>query len=63
MCQPSGPWRNPSRWALIFGRGLLGVTVIVSLVTFFPTLVNVAVALRAAPTLACDVVLSMGGSW
>jgi ABC-type nitrate/sulfonate/bicarbonate transport system permease component len=48
--------------ALIFGRGLLGVTVIVSLVTFFPTLVNVAVALRAAPTLACDVVLSMGGN-
>ncbi|MET0955978.1 MAG: ABC transporter permease subunit [Cryobacterium sp.] len=48
--------------ALIFGRGLLGVTVIVSLVTFFPTLVNVAVALRSAPALACDVVLSMGGS-
>jgi len=47
--------------ALIFGRGLLGVTVIVTLVTFFPTLVNVAVALRAAPALACDVVLSMGG--
>jgi ABC-type nitrate/sulfonate/bicarbonate transport system permease component len=48
--------------ALIFGRGLLGVTVIVSLVTFFPTLVNVATALRSAPQLACDVVLSMGGS-
>lgn len=48
--------------ALVFGRGLLGVTVIVSLVTFFPTLVGVAAALRAAPALACDVVLSMGGS-
>jgi sulfonate transport system permease protein len=48
--------------ALIFGRGLLGVTVIVSLVTFFPTLVNAASALRGAPALACDVVTSMGGS-
>jgi sulfonate transport system permease protein len=48
--------------ALIFGRGLLGVTVIVSLVTFFPTLVNVALALRSAPQIAVDVVLSMGGS-
>lgn len=47
--------------ALIFGRGLVGVTVIVSLVTFFPTLVNVATALRGAPALACDVVVSMGG--
>lgn len=47
--------------ALIFGRGILGVTVIVSLVTFFPTLVSVATALRSAPVLACDVVLSMGG--
>ncbi|OOB90827.1 ABC transporter permease [Rathayibacter sp. VKM Ac-2630] len=48
--------------ALVFGRGLLGVTVIVSLVTFFPTLVSVAAALRAAPGVACDVVVSMGGS-
>ncbi len=48
--------------ALIFGRGLLGVTVIVTLVTFFPTLVNVTTALRGAPELAADVVRSMGGS-
>lgn len=48
--------------ALVFGRGLVGVTVIVSLVTFFPTLVTVATALRATPALACDVVLSMGGT-
>ncbi|MBT0773140.1 ABC transporter permease subunit [Kineosporia sp. J2-2] len=48
--------------ALIFGRGLLGVTVIVSLVTFFPTLVSVVAALRSAPAIACDVVRSMGGS-
>lgn len=47
--------------ALIFGRGILGVTVIVSLVTFFPTLVSVSTALRNAPGIACDVVLSMGG--
>jgi ABC-type nitrate/sulfonate/bicarbonate transport system permease component len=48
--------------ALVFGRGLLGVTVIVALVVFFPTLVNLSVGLRAAPTPACEVVTSMGGS-
>jgi ABC-type nitrate/sulfonate/bicarbonate transport system permease component len=48
--------------ALVFGRGLAGVTVIVALVTFFPTLVTVATALRSTPALACDVVRSMGGS-
>lgn len=47
--------------ALVFGRGLAGVAVIVSLVTFFPTLVGVTAALRNAPDLACDVVRSMGG--
>ncbi|MCD5350136.1 ABC transporter permease [Kineosporia mesophila] len=48
--------------ALVFGRGLVGVTVIVSVVTFFPTLVSVVAALRSAPAIACDVVRSMGGS-
>jgi ABC-type nitrate/sulfonate/bicarbonate transport system permease component len=48
--------------ALVFGRGLLGVTVIVALVVFFPTLVNLTVGLRAAPAPACEVVTSMGGS-
>lgn len=48
--------------ALIFGRGLLGVTVIVSIITFFATLVNVIVGLRSAPELACDVVRSLGGN-
>ncbi|GIF69239.1 hypothetical protein Ais01nite_72740 [Asanoa ishikariensis] len=48
--------------ALVFGRGLLGVTVIVALVVFFPTLVNLSVGLRAAPTPACEVVTSMGGT-
>ena len=48
--------------ALIFGRGYLGVTVVVSIVTFFPTLVNVAVGLRSAPELACDLVRVSGGT-
>ncbi len=48
--------------ALIFGRGLLGVTVIVAVVTFFATLVTVSEGLRAAPQLACEVITSLGGS-
>jgi ABC-type nitrate/sulfonate/bicarbonate transport system permease component len=48
--------------ALVFGRGLLGVTVIVALVVFFPTLVNLTVGLRAAPQPATELVTSMGGS-
>jgi sulfonate transport system permease protein len=48
--------------ALIFGRGYLGVTAVVSIVVFFPTLVNVAVGLRSAPELACDVVRAAGGT-
>jgi sulfonate transport system permease protein len=47
--------------ALLFGRGFWGVTVVVSLVTFFPTLVNVGVGLRSAPALACDLVRASGG--
>lgn len=35
--------------ALVFGRGLMGVTVIAGMVTFFPTLVNVVGGLRSAP--------------
>jgi sulfonate transport system permease protein len=48
--------------ALIFGRGYLGVTAVVSIVTFFPTLVNVAVGLRSAPELACDLIRASGGT-
>jgi sulfonate transport system permease protein len=48
--------------ALIFGRGLLGVTVIVGLVTFFPTLVYLIAGLRSAPERACEIVSSFGGS-
>jgi ABC-type nitrate/sulfonate/bicarbonate transport system permease component len=47
--------------ALIFGRGYWGVTAVVGIVTFFPTLVNVAVGLRSAPHQACDVVRAAGG--
>ena len=48
--------------ALVFGRGLVGVTVIVSLVVFFPTLVNMIVGLRSAPSVATDVIRAAGGS-
>jgi sulfonate transport system permease protein len=48
--------------ALIFGRGYLGVTAVVSIVVFFPTLVNVAVGLRSAPALACDLIRVCGGT-
>jgi sulfonate transport system permease protein len=48
--------------SLIFGRGLLGVMVIVGVVTFFPTLVHLIAGLRSAPERACDVVTSFGGS-
>lgn len=48
--------------ALLFGRGLLAVTVIVGLVTFFPTLVAVTTAMRNAPNQACELVAAYGGS-
>jgi ABC-type nitrate/sulfonate/bicarbonate transport system permease component len=47
---------------LTFGRGLIGVTVVVALVVFFPTLVNVIVGLRSAPAQACELVAVYGGS-
>ncbi|RZU76023.1 ABC-type nitrate/sulfonate/bicarbonate transport system permease component [Micromonospora kangleipakensis] len=48
--------------ALVFGRGLVGVTVVVALVVFFPTLVNLSVGLRAAPLPVCELISSLGGS-
>jgi sulfonate transport system permease protein len=48
--------------ALLFGRGFFGVTAVVSIVTFFPTLVNVVVGLRSAPAIACDLVRASGGN-
>ena len=47
--------------ALVFGRGLVAVTIIAGIVTFFPTLVNVVVGLRAAPAQSMDVVIAYGG--
>ena len=46
--------------ALIFGRGLVGVTVIAGIVTFFPTLVNVTLALRATPQASIDLFQAYG---
>jgi ABC-type nitrate/sulfonate/bicarbonate transport system permease component len=47
---------------LIFGRGPVGVSVVVGIVVFFPTLVNVIVGMRTAPEQAVDMVASYGGS-
>jgi ABC-type nitrate/sulfonate/bicarbonate transport system permease component len=48
--------------ALVFGRGLLSVTVIAGIVTFFPVLVNVSVALRAVPASLLDLMRASGAS-
>jgi len=48
--------------ALIFGRGLLAVTVIAGIVTFFPVLVNVSLALRAVPRSSMDLMRAYGAS-
>ncbi len=48
--------------ALIFGRGLLAVTVIAGIVTFFPVLVNVSLALRSVPGSALDLMRAYGAS-
>jgi ABC-type nitrate/sulfonate/bicarbonate transport system permease component len=48
--------------ALVFGRGLFGVTVIAGIVTFFPVLVNVSLALRAVPASSLDLMRAYGAS-
>jgi ABC-type nitrate/sulfonate/bicarbonate transport system permease component len=48
--------------ALVFGRGLMSVTVIAGIVTFFPTLVNVSLALRSTPREAIDLCHAYGAS-
>jgi ABC-type nitrate/sulfonate/bicarbonate transport system permease component len=48
--------------ALIFGRGLMAVTVIAGIVTFFPTLVNVTLALRAVPPESLDLMRAYGAT-
>jgi ABC-type nitrate/sulfonate/bicarbonate transport system permease component len=47
---------------LIFGRDLKAITVIAGIVTFFPTLVNVSLALRWAPKESLDVCRAYGAS-
>jgi ABC-type nitrate/sulfonate/bicarbonate transport system permease component len=46
--------------ALIFGRGLLAVTVISGIVTFFPVLVSVSLALRTTPRASLDLCQAYG---
>jgi sulfonate transport system permease protein len=48
--------------ALVFGRGILGVTVVAGIVTFVPSLVTLAEGLRCAPGAAIDVVTATGGT-
>jgi ABC-type nitrate/sulfonate/bicarbonate transport system permease component len=47
---------------LVFGRDLQAVTIIASIVTFFPTLVNVTLALRATPQDSLDLLRAYGAS-
>jgi ABC-type nitrate/sulfonate/bicarbonate transport system permease component len=47
---------------LVFGRDLRAVTVIAGIVTFFPTLVNVTLALRWTPPDAMDLCRAYGAS-
>ncbi len=47
---------------LIFGRDLTTITVIAGIVTFFPTLVNVTLALRWAPRDSIDLCRAYGAS-
>lgn len=49
-------------FTVVLGRGLGAVTLVVALLTFFPTFVNVMTGLAAAPEQACDVVTVAGGS-
>jgi len=49
---------------LVFGREVLGVTIIAGLVTFVPSLVTVVNGLRSTPRAATDVIHCFGGtSW
>jgi ABC-type nitrate/sulfonate/bicarbonate transport system permease component len=46
---------------LSFGRNIVGISVIVALVTFFPTLLYVMQGLRSAPIESVDLVTALGG--
>jgi ABC-type nitrate/sulfonate/bicarbonate transport system permease component len=47
---------------LVIGQGVVSVTVIAGIVTFFPTLVNVTQGLRSAPSSAADLFNAYGAS-
>jgi ABC-type nitrate/sulfonate/bicarbonate transport system permease component len=47
---------------LIFGRDLQAITVIAGIVTFFPTLVNVTIALKSTPKDSLDLMRAYGAS-
>ena len=47
---------------LVFGRGLLGTTVVSGIVVFFPSLVIMVFGLRSAPRQAADLCRAYGGS-
>jgi ABC-type nitrate/sulfonate/bicarbonate transport system permease component len=47
---------------LIFGRDLQAITVIAGIVTFFPTLVNVTIALKSTPKESLDLMRAYGAS-
>jgi sulfonate transport system permease protein len=46
---------------LVFGRGLVGVTIIAGMITFVPSLVTIVDGLRTAPAAATDVIHCCGG--
>ncbi|MGO4453561.1 ABC transporter permease [Arthrobacter sp. RAF14] len=48
--------------ALVFGRGILAVTVLITMMTFFPTLVNLLLAMRSAPGGAVDLFTVTGAT-
>jgi ABC-type nitrate/sulfonate/bicarbonate transport system permease component len=48
--------------SLIFGDGLMGVAVVAGIVTFFPTLVNVTLALRSVPRESLDLMHGYGAT-
>jgi ABC-type nitrate/sulfonate/bicarbonate transport system permease component len=47
---------------LIFGRDLQAITIIAGIVTFFPTLVNVSLALKSTPKDSIDLMRAYGAS-
>jgi ABC-type nitrate/sulfonate/bicarbonate transport system permease component len=48
--------------SLVFGRGLVAVAVVSGIVTFFPTLVNMTVALRSVPRESLDLMHGYGAN-